>query len=1509
MLISRMKKMVAFLLVIAIAFSLTPFLSAFTAAETNSEDSPWDLRNFVQYIAIFDIGDAPEPVNPGYDNLYVGYTYKFVINFAEAPQAQFEYNSDELLVYQLPNGLNVENAIPATPVYHPDTDAEIGWYEIDAAGLVTVWFDNVQADGTPTPGGENFIEFYDDASFTLEILAQLNEEAVDGLDFGNGIAAGISPLVISLLSDGYSSDLSDFITSVTMYDISQDPPVQVNPGDTTYIGNKYRFVINFAETPLLQLAYNLDDRLVYQLPVGLNIPNAIGTTAIQIANGAIVGWYTIDTDGLVQVWFDDVDQYGEPTLDGSNYIDLADVTITLEIFAQLTADAGGGLDFGNNVVVEIEPPVPPPPSLTMKKTSRYDPHTERIYYMITITALGAPVRNIWLSDAPTINGSPILNDPNAFYGFRFALNGSDSFSPMDVNWFTPTFFTYYFGDLVLNPDNFITVMYYLDLPILIANNPDLVPSLLDYHFTVSNSVSVTGDGVDGVTDSTTDPVRKDFPISKSGVAVPPSPPEEPYYRIRWTITVGNGETTRLNGGTITDTLGASLFLPSDDQIAITLYDNADNIIFDGTAADLSSFFTIASANNQFTFTVPQANDTLPVGTGTFGEIYQVEIVFYTTINIPPHAGQPSIIYENNVNFNDGTTDFGTGGRVPFTPPSAGIIGKTTSGICGDPEDGYWVDYTITVDVPGGILGQPFYLFDSLVVGRTGTGVTNVPYWNGSPGVNFTAAFTDGSPLPALNPLYFFLDTASGNYNEWRLYLGANQPDGFLSWPYSDPVTITVEYRIYLDDATVNIMKNDGTAQLTNAVYLINSPQSLPIILSGTGANSVAGANVTDSWPIFKAGQAAGNPGLFNYTVTIKGGYSSRPTPLLQADRSPAFTDTFDSRLGYVPGSFYVVDTGTPRRFFAPAPGSDVTIDGSSISVNLADLQEFTSPPQDGGMLIGPAPNWFAFKRNFEVHYQLYILEPGTAMQDLVNTVLISVNPGECAFENDHTVSYTPNPLSKTMLADGAEFVHVEILVNSDGSYMFAPEGETEGPDEITARDTLTNLVLYIDTVKFYTQTFIPIGSGGIWDGVWIEQPASYNDGALWSVNVISQDVVDFVLPNQTPVKIVYDALVTISVGDTGEIKNEISIFGTSDDSWDDAYHVSGSEAGAGASRLDLRVFKQDSVGNNLRGATFNLYVTILPDYSAPTGLTNARPITAADGTTRNFYLLLENVTTDADGIAVFSNPWINATYQLLFLLVETEAPYGYAWINDHTFFTINPRIPPTTISDHETILGEPINQISDFITIINIPNLLQPGSLRIRKIFEGLTEYIVLTHLQDFQIVITDTYGVEHVFDLYDALNPFGIVLENIEVGTYFITEKNYDVPGYTMNVSPQLPLRRFIMPNDYGEVLILVDNTYVPTPTDPPPRPPTEPPTDPTEPTDPTDPTYPTEPTGPTDPTDPTDLSVEPPTTTLETPPAPQTGDNSQSAVFIVLLIAGIIFMSGAVMYLIRGKDKHRRS
>jgi len=1552
MLLSRIRKSIALVLVLSLVLSLVHASPGYATPEGGEDvfyenvyaaPDPWDLRNFIQEVEVFDSsGDTPVLLDPWSDTLQMGNIYTFLIKFGEDPYLQFQYNSDGVLVYELPNGLRLVSADGWTPNCYPEANAYV---DADPyTGLITVQFDGIleyvsqpeldnnqatdteqttaddenreepadndnetvtdneeattndeesiaageetaaentdssDMNNTPTATEAeeepthrqiyleqyiNYIDYATDMCFILRLVVELTEEDYF-LDFGNGFTMfpltdeygngmpedgfiGIMPLLAVT-----SSNLADFITSVNMFDMNGNP---ISPSTPTFIGQNYKFEITFAESPTLQLAYDLlTGHLLYQLPPYLTIQNAIDVTPLYSPTNSsiIIGWYTIDTNGLVQMWFDNVDLNGNQV--GVNFIDYySNVTIALDIFAQLTDVPDGNIDFGNDIIITIIPPGPTAPSLTMHKASRYVPNIpaganpatwfERVYYMITITALDGPITNIRLTDIPTLNTNLTFNDPlppsalSAFSGFTYEITPVvgpiGGLMPMTpITWSaSPLSFEYTFIDpvtllpIVLDPGDFITVRYMVNIPQLIANNngtgqPLAGMSEFIHNFTINNNATVggtpiyTGPAVPPVSDNTTDHINKSLAFSKNGVINPGND------SITWTITVGDGVSIPLNGGTITDTINAgAIILPPDSEIQLDFYDGAGVVhsYFADSFYPSLGYYTRVS-DSQFTLEVPPS---------PFTPIYKV-VIIYTTPIIPPQQGEPVEVFGNNAYFQfpDGTGNYpGINVTVPVRPAPV-IVSKTTSGICGSPDNTtpdqrYWVDYTITVDVPDGLQGEPLYLYDTLGLFPGGSAVPNVPV--PIPGYALVTvvpnASETGVSFSYTSPIPY---GASGN--AWQMFFGAGSAvPGASYWPFDLAATLTVSYRIYLTDAIVATLSNPSTSHyITNSIYLINSDGAPN---TGSLGNSVGSTNVTDYWPILKHVQATNNPALFNYTVTIKGRYSARTAPLLQGG-NPVFSDTFDPRLAYVPGSFYVVDTGIAGRYFAPA--NDVIVSGNSFSTNLnsIDWQEFqgTFPT---GALVGSAPtSWFAQHRDFTVHYQLHVTDTTMPQSNMVNTARITVNPGACAFESSQTVSFNTQNISKSMtpVQPGSNRLNVEIIINPDGEVIFS-DGINPGPAQITAVDNLVNLMMFTDSIQIFTQTLV----NGVWDGTWVQVPFTFNDRQLWSVNITPQanvptgvsSQVQFVLPNQTPIKIDYVVGVTLPPGTPGNISNEISIFGDGDSSNQGNYVVGGGGAGVDADMLDLRVFKQDAVGNNLMGATFDLYVTIIGSYQPPGELTVDKTITGAGGTVLNFGLIGE-VTTDATGMALFSEEqWItpDPRFYLLYMLVETQAPVGYEPIYENIFFTLNPMITASQIANLNALLapvllpGEAVNQISDFITVTNIPSNLQPGSLRIQKVFDGLTNAQIQANLSNFQLVITDPNMVQRIFSLADVLNPNGIVLQNITAGMYIFEERNATVPNYTLTTAPHLPARRYIMPNDAGEVVVTIVNTYTPYP------------------------------------------------------------------------------------------------
>jgi len=780
------------------------------------------------------------------------------------------------------------------------------------------------------------------------------------------------------------------------------------------------------------------------------------------------------------------------------------------------------------------------------------------------------------------------------------------------------------------------------------------------------------------------------------------------------------------------------------------------------------------------------------------------------------------------------------------------ITKTTSGICGHPAAGadrpadmplgpngerYWVDYVITFNVPAGLQGQTIYLYDNLGVFPGGTSVPN----NISNIDNFQITAT--GPEIALLPLLYTQPIAYTG-NAFRVFFGTNATSVTSStialWQYREPVEITVSYRVFLNDATVEKLSDPTTARyLQNAAYVINSVGTIQNPVLGATGNSVAGKNVNDYWPIFKHVQVTDNPILFNYTVSVNGAFSPRG-PLFPVDGSPVFSDTFDSRLEYVSGTFYVKDTNNNTYF---APLGDVTTSssaaGNAIGVELSSVTwQQLSGPLPGGTVIGTLPNpatWFYQMHKFEFHYQLRVIDSSIEQLNMENTVQIIVDTGKCVFESSASVDFTPQRLSKNMvpLSPGSDRLTVTIIINPDGEIQFAdPNGNS--PTDIIAIDRLKNLMMYTDSVTIQTQDKV----GGIWNGVWRNQPFTFNTGDEWSVNVVTPDPgytgqVEFIVPNQQPVKIMYDVRVTLAPGVSDEISNAIEIWGEIESDGNDQYIVGGGGVGVGAGRFPFRVFKQNLDGENLEGAEFILLVTdISNNFNPPMQLPVAKTVTGTNGQVMSFALIGDQ-TTDINGSAIFSHELITSdpTFKLLFMLVEIQTPPGYQAINGGiAYFTVSSGITPADIANLNALLApDEVNPLSDFITVLNDLNHLNAGEFMVRKFFSGLTEAQIETYLQDIELEVTEasyTIGVEtYQYGLDALLSADGILFTDVEQDTFFsFSEHNADVSGYTLvtipnRSTPAAPDHLFnyiFMPNlDTGAgVEIRIFNSYLPNPT-----------------------------------------------------------------------------------------------
>ncbi|MCL2525653.1 MAG: hypothetical protein FWE46_01165 [Coriobacteriia bacterium] len=1271
----------------------------------------------------------------------------------------------------------------------------------------------------------------------------------------------------------YSSNLADFITAVAMQDMNGNPITSTTP---TFIGQSYQFLVSFAETPNLQLQYDGSGNLTYQLPSYLNIPAAIGPVDLvgNAPSYPVIGTYSVSTAGLVTMSFGTLDLNGRPIALNQNFIDFyQDVNITFEVTAVLTAGAGNSLDFGNGVTVSIVPPVEPPPTLSTVKSATYDQTNQQINYTIALTALGGNIDGISLDDLPTlttssVTGTTMSNAPtNAFSNFSYEVAGgtATSFSPT-INSATSEITYNAFVDgsgnpLVLNQDQTLTITYTLNLPDVVNNNNGPGQALAgdtdaNYSFTVDNTATMGGNDADtspsqalpSASSSTQTPVNRSLSITKTG-----SYSGAPSTTVNWTITAGDGYSQQLNAvgavGVITDTLSEGQTISTDlTQIGITYLGLGNVEIATGNATNMGGTFTLdAGPPEGFTFTLPDDSS-------SYGAIYSVVITLPVTITAPI-VGIPGVMYTNDASIDVAGSTEDTTAQVTV---NAGMIPMTklTSGLLGNATTGYYVDYTVSFTIPAGLEGQQIYLYDTLAVFLSDGTVHNVPNVPDPASVNVTYSPTDPTLLNTA-PLDLY-------GNSWRIFFGqdtspltaqgtVSSPEVAL-WPVDTATAVTVSYRVPIDAASAAIMQSSPNNILENAAYLVNSTDTNPILGGqpefdgqqgpGIPGNIVGGVNTDDIWPIFKSVAGTPNPAVFAYTASLYGNYaqSNAAVTLMEAGSAPQYVDTFDPRMSYVPDTFYV-QVGT--NYYAPS--SDVTVSGNTLTADFAatDWYQLTGPLPGGTPTATPAPaNWFVNRSVMTAHYQLEILPAylGAQQDSLTNTAEIFTDAGTppttanpSSFSNGAVTSYSPQVLEKTMLADppGSDRVLVTIVINPSGGYVFT-DSAGNAPALVSAVDLFRNLQIFTDTITMETQTET---SPGVWDGTWIPapNPLTFNTGAAYSATVVPAAQVpagyagqiDFVVPNQTPVQISYWALVDLPVGQTGAISNAITVMGVSDSAGDNQYVVGGTHVGVGAGRQDLRLFKTDSVGNNLMGAQFSLYVTDLSAGNTPPGgLATDLTLTGTGGTSFNFAQLPSDAsvppgevvqTTDAGGVATFSNGSITSSYRYLYLLVEQSAPTGYYYNTPYTFFTMSQQVTPADTSSLNTQLspvlvsGQSVQRVSDFVSVVNYPLQTVPYTLNIVKEFSGVTSATVNQYLTDFQLVVTDPFQREFTYDLATATDPTGIVFTNFTPGNWTITERNAQIPGFDLTANPSLPFTTSLVPNPQGQVTLVVQNNYAP--------------------------------------------------------------------------------------------------
>ena len=1173
-----------------------------------------------------------------------------------------------------------------------------------------------------------------------------------------GMLTGVfAPKALAAPTDMW--DLYNFVTGITIKDANGNT---VTNGSFIY-GDTYTFSISFAEATGKQMTYKGDTaKLHYKLPDVIQIEAPLGDE-IKLSNGKVVGWYTIDTGGNVEVWFGSYDNQGNEI--SVNFIDrYENVKFTLDIEALFTkAATTGSYQFGAGAWITINSIKETPVAglRVTKGASAFNKETESLDFTIVATAIGGPVDQIKLEDTMRITGTTtyaitqddVVNKANV--DFSYQVNNSGTWLPITPSW-SGTTMIFDFGSLSLAKDQNVTLKYSMRLGGVLENLATLGRiQRLAYILTFNNAVTAKGNDKSTnqqVSDSaeTNTTISRTF-LTKKGTAIR----DASNNIITWTATVGDGIGENINGMIITDKLYTSPVQTINGNIQVKLYGKTKNLLtpldLDPVSGEGMSGF---SATGGFTYTVPSTPD----------NIYYAEFVYTTKAPLTSTA----VTYSNDIKFDTSSVRgnaYIAAGTV--ADPKLGAKSKTSEWVWSD--DGKTpmaLKYTINVTVPAGNKGQTFYLIDEMYiwfvssVNSSGFSPTSrylqIPLDTISASIypedpnfyvsaDYSSNRTSGT-LPSLTKADFFVDMRfSNNGNPNSNYTTIS------TWPYDDERTITVTYEVPLDVAlnvyTVPSTPNKPTLQgsftlrewfnleeNTNKFHGSyfnpnNAFVNNVVYYRWTTSTSMEASLVIDGPPIYKKAEQVDDTPVFDYTVYLRnddgiGNFDKVSAALFTNGSSAIFEDSFDPRLEYVPGSLYVrsattqFNGGAAKTVYTytayawgPHSGAIGTVvgettewtdspyfivdnDNGTLWMNISKFQALDWP---ANKIRSNVSNWYSGVYVYEVHYQLrvkqevldeYLSNPDELGFTAINTATVYPTVAKYAdgpWSASAEVRYNPGMITKSIVQIEGSLVSVEIVVNNAGATLVSG-GD---PNRFTLVDKMSgDLSFYLSTIKIEK-----------WDGsVWIDAPSPAPGEDLWSYRYVGENTVEFVIPDATPVRITYEAQITVPIGGSATFSNEVTVFGYSDLFGKDNYVVKDTKATLSAGDFPILIYKEDPVSKNpLNGAEFQLWVS-RPDNGTPdnySGYGKATPSLTIGG--RTFYHILDSVD-DGYGTYNFEDTLgglLNRDSESIFMILETKQPTDYkppASPNDRIHFVLNPELDIMQLSNS---LGQYIEIVAD----------------------------------------------------------------------------------------------------------------------------------------------------------------------------------------------------------------------
>lgn len=1061
----------------------------------------------------------------------------------------------------------------------------------------------------------------------------------------------------------YLTDLTVFVSDVSFKTQNGDT---ITDGSTVYIGESYVVSLSFKEDDegdhWHQFGHNDEHYLLYQLPENIYCePTGWQPIFTRVEGGTIqnVGMYSIDENGLLRVTFID-DESG--VCFGHRY---SNVSFTIDFNAKISSvQSGTSEEVKFNEEIKVNLKVDGGADMNVTKINGIFDHDDNtMEYTIKVEATKGVIKDlvvddrIWEKhvalkdtivvtdlDGNLIDPQPaVSNNPNGSAGF--VVTGFPDISAGDG--YLITYKTKVNDELIGNKK-----IEYLWNEAWVSgkdSNDNKVEEIFK-HESKAHLYRIEKAGKQTVIDDS------------SGNEIPV---------IKWTVEIVKDKDD-LGGTVIIDTLGDGLEYYTGKPIEIKREGLDENDKLYNVYIDWKD---VSVENNEMSFTLPAG--------------HAFEITYYT-IYEPLSDEHDKKVYNNEVHaYIDGRdeSDEGFADVIGFSP-------VVTKGARGD--DGKYVYYTITAQVPAIIKNWGnFYLTDLLAIwGYYGPNkpmyIENIPLdmeikaTVGNDVITFTP-YVEGGPTE--NTFILMTPAQGEQYHSFNVYFNTSTPTAVSSkWILNQDAELTITYKIPFDADT----GPEWTGPLTDEKKLED------VLLEKRTLYNEAYLNFTDLitgtasapyiyTPKITKNSVANEDGTVDYTVTFYNSIPGSQGPLgyLTESKSIVFTDNFDEKLEYVPGSLSVVTY---------SPWSDSTwfnkyvykgtVTGNTINVESTAFEyEDTNQTLEEGML-----SWL---RDWMPNYQVYcnsvhggrhVFTYKLKLKDkYLNTTdenkYVLDNTAELFWDEDNasgpatdTVEIRTGLLDKHVVQENNR-LFFDIYINRNALDIL------KGTETITIEDTMThNLSVYWDSIKLFYQDKTT--------GDWIDFDS---ETSLYKYTVTYDQTANrltFVLPDELHIRIDYTTLITesgqVSVNNAVRVDGKAQIT----DFINAKFHVQDHSGGATGSIHNITLIKQDGDSDErLPGVSFYMYGPMGdPDAVLPDGV--SKSIVADNG--KNLYYI-GSYTTGEDGTVKIETQYL--TLGGPYALVEAAPPEGYMALGKPVYFYFYEPDPDGIIQTVTTLIA------------------------------------------------------------------------------------------------------------------------------------------------------------------------------------------------------------------------------